>query len=1121
MTNNKAYYGTIYYTFAGFLLGIIMIVFGVVINYNSGFIGPWFKIFNYSPDFVLIVFSPIYLSLLFCFIGYKREQLVLFNRTIKYDLSQEKEINSASDQQIQLLAKVMAQVNESIVITNLQGKIEWINTGFTNTHGYKLAEVKDQELSSILHGPLTDKNVAANMIKKLLNGEAVSEELLTYHKNGNTIWLSLSIKPIFDDSGNILHFIAIQNNISNRKEKELSIEALYKELADYKFALDEASIVIKFNREGKLTYVNSKFCELNELTEEYILGKDYRTFSVSLRDKAVVAPLWNALLNGKTWKGELVNRTNKGKTYWTDTTIVPLKGREGQSIQYLAIQKDITVRKKLESQVLVNKVKLQTAMQIAKLGSWDIDEKGNLSMSEELRKIYEFPETGTVTLDDVYKNIPKDDLKLLLAKMELIANNHITPEFEYRYLINGKTHYMVSNHTIQYDEDGKNIGSFGTVQDITTTKLIALALKKSEEEKAVILNHTQTLICVHDLNGVLMDINPAAEKIIGFTKAEIIGLNLRLIISPEHYGDFDNYITTINNNKIASGKMDVITKSGKKMVWLYRNAVYENNGNIPYVIASAIDITESVKARYELERQQQFIRQIIDNSPNLIFLMNEEKQIILYNKTFINYYPFNELEIPLAESLYKGEDDIFLNDISNLLLLNAGDVRLSEGSLINPANNKPSWFTIIVKIFKEANGKKYLLCFGMDMTKQHQIEVDLLSAKILVEKSLKVKDEFISNMSHEIRTPLNAVIGFTDLLAETILNTEQAGYVDIVQVASGNLLSLINNILDLSKIEAHNLALESLPMSIPKIVQDVVTILAPKAKSKGIIINTIFNEKLSGKVLGDQLRLTQVMLNLLGNAIKFTDTGTIDIDCAVSCGPDVTMDYVSFAIKDTGIGIPLDKQDAIFQRFIQASTNTERLYGGTGLGLNITKSIIELFGSTISMESVPGVGTAFNFTLPFKKYIEPVEIKVFENQNKTDAAKNDLPKPVHILLAEDNMINAMLATKVLNKKGFTVVHVVNGELVLQALKEQEFDLILMDIQMPVLNGINTSKAIRALSGPIGQIPIIAMTAYSLHGEMQDCYNIGMNGYVSKPFKATDLYNTIMEVYNNSKKITLI
>ena len=152
--------------------------------------------------------------------------------------------------------------------------------------------------------------------------------------------------------------------------------------------------------------------------------------------------------------------------------------------------------------------------------------------------------------------------------MELIANNHITPEFEYRYLINGKTHYMVSNHTIQYDEDGKNIGSFGTVQDITTTKLIALALKKSEEEKAVILNHTQTLICVHDLNGVLMDINPAAEKVTGFTKAEIIGSNLRLIISPDHYGDFDNYLTTINNNKIASGKMDVITKNGESYVAL-------------------------------------------------------------------------------------------------------------------------------------------------------------------------------------------------------------------------------------------------------------------------------------------------------------------------------------------------------------------------------------------------------------------------------------------------------------------------------------------------------------------------------------------------------------------------
>jgi CheY-like chemotaxis protein len=270
------------------------------------------------------------------------------------------------------------------------------------------------------------------------------------------------------------------------------------------------------------------------------------------------------------------------------------------------------------------------------------------------------------------------------------------------------------------------------------------------------------------------------------------------------------------------------------------------------------------------------------------------------------------------------------------------------------------------------------------------------------------------------------------------------------------------------------------------------------------------DERLPVMVLGDQLRLTQVMFNLLGNAVKFTDDGRIDINCKLVSGSDKQKDYLAFSIRDTGIGVPADKQTDIFDRFTQANTNTQRLYGGTGLGLNITKSIVDLYGGTLSMESEPGKGTTFHFILPFKKYIEQQSATVEKAFDTAKLLSINSSNPIHILLAEDNMINAMLATKVLTRKGFTLVHVVNGELAVEAVQQQHFDLVLMDIQMPVMNGIEASMAIRQLEGAAGEIPILAMTAHSLHGEMQNCYNAGMNGYVAKPFKPDDLFATILD-----------
>jgi len=759
------------------------------------------------------------------------------------------------------------------------------------------------------------------------------------------------------------------------------------------------------------------------------------------------------------------------------------------------------------------------------VGAWEADTVNNgLYISKELRTIYHMPLAGEITLDDIFKNIHPDDMTQMWKSIEGAAKGE-TNELEYRYIIEGESRHMLSNIAPRFDENANLIGYVGTVKDITHRKLFELAIKKSEEEKAAVLDNAQAIICKHDLEGNILDINPAAVKLSGYSKAELLTMNLQMLVAEEFRQYFGLYLDEIISNKNANGSFQIIRKDGSKRAWLYQNTLYNNNNGEPYIIASAIDITESVKAQNEIEKQQQFISQIIENSPNIIYVMNEQCQVVLHNKTFSQYYLCNASEAPVLDVavLTKGEKDIFLGDYETMMELQDGEMIRLEGSMpgTDCTNDSESWFNVIKKCFTDKKGKKYILGIGMDITGRYQIETDLIAANEMVERSLKVKDQFISNMSHEIRTPLNAVIGFTDLLNNTKLDKEQGEYVEIIQSASENLLGLINNILDLSKIESGILALENMPVDVKQIVSDAAKILEPKTREKGIQLHCNIANNIPLKVMGDQLRLSQILFNLMGNAIKFTDKGFVEIGCKMVNGPDDSKEYISFYVKDTGIGVAMEKQDAIFERFTQANTDTERLYGGTGLGLNIAKGIVDMYGGTLKMESTPGKGTTFHFILTFSKYEATVSTPATTIE-KEKSYRLPEGKTVHVLLAEDNAINAMLAKQVLENGGYTVTHVLNGALAVEAVQKQEFDVVLMDIQMPILNGIAATEKIRTLKGPVSKIPVVAMTAHTLYGEMQNCYKAGMTGYVSKPFKKENLFAAILEsieIQNNNKKLS--
>ena len=403
----------------------------------------------------------------------------------------------------------------------------------------------------------------------------------------------------------------------------------------------------------------------------------------------------------------------------------------------------------------------------------------------------------------------------------------------------------------------------------------------------------------------------------------------------------------------------------------------------------------------------------------------------------------------------------------------------------------------------------------------------------------EMKSEFLANMSHEIRTPMNGIIGMVEMLAETKLSAEQQEYVDNIKVSNEHLLAIINGILDLSKVESGKMTIDSIPMNISSLCNEVVSLFAVKARQRSLTLDYHYTEALSPYIKGDPVRIKQIMVNLVNNAIKFTREGgrvTIDVKHMENnpcedkygnhksiCSHELQVEQAShyntddsgsvnhqdmtlcIEVTDTGVGIKPESLEAIFDAYDQANKSTHRLYGGTGLGLSVCKSLVELMGGYIEVDSAVGIGTTFTVLLP----LPPIDEAHYESwQDSNDFGMTEPSHELigHILLVEDDSVNAMIAKKALNNSGHTVTHVTDGQQAIEvfALNPEQYDVILMDHHMPIMDGVQATIKLHELYDPQALPPIIALTANAMDGERKKYLDVGMQDYCTKPFKQEQL-----------------
>jgi len=794
--------------------------------------------------------------------------------------------------------------------------------------------------------------------------------------------------------------------------------------------------------------------------------------------------------------------------------------------------KDITERKKIEEALRLNQERLTALIENTDGSIWSVDTNYRLIIGNSIfhKNICKWRGQPFEIGDSL---IPEEDSCDIYAKWLKFYNRALKGE---RFRIESPRHFINTSHFMEYrfnpiqTADGTIIGVTVFGQDITDKKIAEMQLRINLEKYKILFKTFPIGVSVSDGKGNLLEVNSESEKLLGLssndhTNRTIDSQEWKIIRPDGSPMPADEYASVIalKTRKTVENMVMGICKGKNEITWINVHAApvpLEGYG----VIITYHDITELKKARELLEENERRYRkaQAIGRVGNWEYNIqttrfwgsDEAKRIYGFGISDQDFST-DEVEkcIPERERVHQALVDLIEKDKPYHL----------EFDIITKNKKKRKTIISIAELERDKDGNPLLISgVILDITDRKQLENQIVIAKEAAESANKAKSEFLANMSHEIRTPINAMLGFSQLLKNQHLgplNEEQIEYIDNIIESTNRLLFLINDILDLSKVEAGKIEIIKQTFSIDKLVNRTSTFFSGISIKKGVDFQIYLSPDIPHLLIGDENRIEQILRNLISNAVKFTIQGKIDVFISMK-----TENIILFEVKDTGEGIPTEKINGLFEKFYQVDSSYTKKYAGAGLGLAISKELVGLMGGKIWVQSEVGKGSSFFFTIIIDTPQNTDDDKL-QSEVLCHTIDSQYDRKFRILLAEDDILNRKSLAHFLTIKGHEMLFAANGIEVLSALEKNQFDIVLMDVQMPNMDGIEATRRIRSsLSGKFDpQIPIIALTAYAMSGDRENFIEAGMNDYVSKPVDIDLLTKKMNHLVksNKSKKVSNI
>ncbi|MEP7341492.1 MAG: PAS domain S-box protein [Acidobacteriota bacterium] len=661
------------------------------------------------------------------------------------------------------------------------------------------------------------------------------------------------------------------------------------------------------------------------------------------------------------------------------------------------------------------------------------------------------------------------------------------------------------------DRHGKVVGIIGINHDVTEQKQAEQSLAASERRYRHLVNSGQGLICTHDLSGKLLSVNPAAAESLGYTPGEMMGRNLIEFLTPAVQQVFPHYLQRIRSEPNVNGLLHLVSKQGEERIWMFRNSRIAEPGAMPYVLGYAQDVTDSKRAEDEMRMQTQRLALATQVGNIGIWDWDVPTNSIKWDERMFEIYGIAR---ETAMDYDRWRATVVAEDwpVAEAALQRAIARKSQEGSEFRILRSDGSLRHVQAAqgVIVDRTGKVVrVIGLNIDITERKLIEVELEHARDAALESVRLKSEFLANMSHEIRTPMNGVLGMTGLLMQTDLTTSQLEFTETIQFSAEALLTIIDDILDFSKIEAGLLRFEKIDFDLRGAVEGTIELLAAKAQTKGLELASLVHWDVPTALQGDPGRLRQVLTNLTGNAIKFTEHGEVVVSVK-KAGETASHATLRFEIRDTGIGISAEAQRGLFRAFSQADGSTTRKYGGTGLGLAISKQLVELMGGQIGIESTLGAGSTFWFTAEFEKQTTTAAM-ADETAGSLSGAR--------VLIVDDNATNRSILNHQATSWGMIATEAESGERAIELLRAavtraEPYNIAILDLMMPTMDGFQLAEAIKA-DPLIAAVALVLLPSFGEAGHGERAQQIGIAAYLQKPVQQSKLYNCLMAVIPRS------